>query len=221
MRALLAAVLPIGLVLGCSFSQPMPERPLYLLRPERSGPAQDGQGGVVRMLRVRAAPSFERTGFAYRVGDDAFEWDFRHRFASPPASEIRQATLEWLRDSGAFDRVLDAGELGDADWVLEGDLRAIYADLRDAPGAQLEIEFLLIDARTRQPDPVFRRRYQASTRLSRASPERLAEAWSRSLASVLTTLEADLRRVTHQADRGSPSPGARAGPGRDGSRPEP
>jgi hypothetical protein len=177
----------------------MPERTSYVLRPARTGPAQAGQGGVARLMRVRAGPNFERRGFAYRVGEDAFAWDFRHRFASPPAREIRQAALEWLRDSGAFDEVLDAGEIGDADWVLEGDVRAIYVDVRSTPEVELQVEFTLLDARPRQFGPVFRRLYQARAGVSRASPAVLGEAWSRTLAGVLEALEADLRRVTAEA----------------------
>jgi hypothetical protein len=180
----------------------MPEQHSYVLRPARPGSAQavpGVPGGVVRVVRLRAAPTFEQRGFAYRVGEQAFEWDFRHRFASPPAREIRQATLEWLRESGAFDQVLDASETGDPDWLLEGEVRAIYGDLRDSSAAELEVEFTLVDARSRPPDAVFRRLYQARTSVSRASPPALAEAWSRSLAGVLEALEADLRRVTAKA----------------------
>ena len=113
---------------------------------------------------------------------------------------MRQAIREWLDASGLFDVVLDGGGELAPDWLLEGEVHELYADLRRGavPMAVLSLEFRLLDARSRTPELVFQRRYAESSAAASPQPEALVAAWSELLARVLRALEADLRGVVRR-----------------------
>jgi ABC-type uncharacterized transport system auxiliary subunit len=190
--AALFAALP---VLACSFSQPTPRPERYVLTAERPGERVAGGGGVLQVDRVRVAPPFERQRFIYRTAEASLQSDFYRQFEAPPGSLVREATLDWLEASGLFGAVLDRGGKVAPDWLLEGDVRELYADLRQGvvPSAVLSVEFRLLDARSREPEVTFQRRYSESVAAASPRPEDLVAAWSGSLARILVELESDLR----------------------------
>ena len=63
----------------------------------------------------------------------------------------------------------------------------------EQPRAVFEIDYGLLDARKRQPDPSFQKRYGHTARATSRSAEAIAAAWGESLAAILAALEADLR----------------------------
>lgn len=191
LAALLAAA-------GCSglLSRPPPEKQRFHLTLERDETPESGSCACsVRVERVRVARTYERKRFVYRTGDAIFEEDFYHEFYAPPGELVQQATGEWLAESGLFAKVLGASEGSLPDWLLEGRVRKLYADLRAGgePQAVMEIEFMLLDARRRRAEPAFARRYGATIRALARTPEAIHAAWSASLERILASLEADLR----------------------------
>ena len=195
----LRAVAPaLALVaLGCSVSQPIPKTNTYAIESRRPGAPQAGDGGVVRMHRFRVSPRYERNQFVYRTGDDSYEHDFYHQFEAPPGPLIREGVSEWLRASGLFTSVLDAAGQERADWLLEGQVTAFYADLRerDDPSAVIQLEITLLDARSTHLDVAFRKYYGLRVPAADRSPEALRAAWVQAMIRVLSDLEADLRGV--------------------------
>jgi len=189
------AVVALLPALACSFSQPTPRPARYGLAVERPGPATSAASGVLQVDRVRVAPPFERQRFIYRTAEASFQSDFYRQFEAPPGSLVREATRDWLEASGLFDAVPERGGKVAPDWRLEGDVRELYADLRQGvvPSAVLSVEFRLLDARSREPEVVFQRRYAESGAAASPEPEALVAAWSGLLARVLAALEEDLR----------------------------
>ena len=154
--------------------------------------------GVLQVHRVRSAPLFERKGFVYRQGETEFVDDFYNEFYSPPASLIRQSTLEWLDGSTLFTAVVGDASRGESDWLLEGTLHRLYVDMRDrrAPETLLELEYTLLSVQPQHYEVVFSKRYERRSQLSKASGALAAQAWSESLVSILSELEGDLQEQT-------------------------
>ena len=195
-RAALGALLgALVAAFACSFSQPVPRPARYVLVAERPGAPVPGGAGVLELGRVRVASPFERQRFIYRTAGASYESDFDRQFASPPGALVREATRDWLAASGLFRAVLDRGGEVAPDWWLEAEVLSLYADLRrgTTPSAVLGVEFRLLDARSRAPELVFRRRYEESAASASPQPDDLVAAWSELLARVLGALESDLR----------------------------
>ena len=93
--------------------------------------------------------------------------------------------------------MLDAAGQERADWLLEGQVTAFYADLRDrdAPSAVIQLEITLLDARSTHLDVAFRKYYGLRVPAADRSPESLRAAWVQAMIQVLSDLEADLRGV--------------------------
>jgi ABC-type uncharacterized transport system auxiliary subunit len=196
--ALLLALGASGAIpLGC-LSKSYPEKQRYVFEVEPVADVALGVDGVLRVDRVRVSPLFERKGFVYRTGDATFENDFYNEFFAPPAVLLRKATLNRLRGASIFSSVLDATQRAEADWILEGQVKELYGDLRDrtAPAAMLQIEYTLLDARSPGLDVAFRKTYSARDAARSASAAAIMTAWNDGLARILTDLEVDLRRET-------------------------
>jgi len=187
---------------GCTgwLGQSPPPPVQYVLRPERTAPPASPGSRVLRVGQVRAAPLFERQGFLYRTDPERYVRDFYHRFYAPPGVVIQEAATEWLRASGLFAAVLDPGQSGVADWILEGRVERLYADRRrDPPEAVLEVQVTLLDAD--ELELLLQRRYAAVEPAPAGDPAGLAAAWSRALGRVLAELEADLAGVLSGGER--------------------
>jgi cholesterol transport system auxiliary component len=193
LAALLLSLLVAG---GCGgvLTKAPPQKQRFKLAAQREGAPEQACDCTVRIFRIRVARAFERKRFVYQVGPDRFEEDFYNEFYAPPGELVRQATGSWLSDSGLFASVIGATDGAAADWLLQGRVGKLYADTREEPPRTvLEIDYTLLDARKRQPDPSFRKTYGHTTRAASRSAEAIVEAWQVSLDAVLASLEADLR----------------------------
>jgi len=194
---LLALIASAAIPLGC-LSKSYPEKRRYIFEIQPPVDAVPGPNGVLRMDRVRVSPLFERKGFVYRTGEATFENDFYNEFFAPPGVLLRKATLNRLRAASIFAEVLDATQMGDVDWMLEGHVTQLYADLRDqaAPLAVLQIEYTLLDARSPTLAIVFRKNYSVRGPAAGGTAEAIVNGWTEALIQVLSELEIDLRKAT-------------------------
>jgi cholesterol transport system auxiliary component len=197
LSVLLLALMLVPLAVGGCLSRKAPERRTFVLAAERPDGPETGGAGVLRVERIVVAPLYERKAFIYRTAENSFESDFYNEFFVPPGALVRHATMEWLSQSSAVGAVIGGRAPGEADWVLEGRVHKLYADLREpAAVAIIEVEFTVLDARAPTFPVVFQKRYGASTHATDRSPDALAAAWSEALGRILTEFEADLRRAT-------------------------
>ena len=96
--------------------------------------------------------------------------------------------------------MLDAAGQERADWLLEGQVTEIYADLRDRddPSAVIQLEITLLDARSTHLDVAFRKYYGLRVPAADHAPESLRAAWVQAMIQILSDLEADLRVLVAQ-----------------------
>ncbi len=201
----LVALVAVTFAVGC-LSRTNPKKQRYMLNVERTAPpdvgaAATGSGapapkrvGALRVGRIRVAPQFERQGFVYRKSDTKYERDFYNEFFEPPSVLFRQVTGYWMNESDLFSSVIGATDPDRADWLIEGRVDQLYADVRDrgAPKSVLRISYTLFDDRSSTLDAVFKKTYQVEIEAERASAAAFLAAWNQALARVLVELEADL-----------------------------
>lgn len=173
-------------------------------------PQTQGQG-VLKVRRFVISSPFETNEFVYRKAELRYVSDFYHRFLSPPTGLITEETRQWLSESGVFANVVGTFSGVDYDYMLEGDIGAVYGDHRSEtePNAVMEIEFILIDEHLKKDIIIFRRKYRSVQPIDKINASLLAEGLNACLAEILTNLEADLRRLprnVQQQDQ-SPNPG--------------
>jgi ABC-type uncharacterized transport system auxiliary subunit len=121
-------VLP-ALLAGCGLSQrPYAERrawPLLVSRPARVPPPADG--GVLLVRSIAPGPGLELRGLQSLRADGSIRTEFYEEWAVPPAEGVEQALRQWLADCGLFAAVLAPGSRMQADFVLEGELTALWS----------------------------------------------------------------------------------------------
>ncbi len=167
---------------------------------EAARPAQPpGQTRDI-VLAVRSFtidPAYSSRGLVYRKGESQYESDFYHEYLIAPQDLITSQTRNWLAQSGLFKTVLEPGSLLQATYVLEGNVLALYGDLRgqDLPQAVLQIRFFLLAAKESKFQIVFTRAYQASQQAQQKTADALVAALDQCLAQILSELEKDLGTV--------------------------
>ena len=68
----------------------------------------------------------------------------------------------------------------------------------------MEIEFFLVDVRTRKPALAFRGTFGATADIGEAEAEAIIAGYNQCLSQILTALESDLRQVNLAAEQGTP-----------------
>lgn len=162
-------------------------------RPTSTPTATEGKGAL-KVRRFMIAGQYETCELVYRRSDLVYDSDFYNRYFAPPASLVAEKTRRWLSESGLFTHVLGSFSGADFDYVLEGNILALYGDYRqeDSPQAVMEIQFTLIDEHRVRDSVVFQKKYRALAAMEKESPVYLVEGFNACLADILTQLESDL-----------------------------
>ncbi len=184
-------ILPLALALlaGCvDLKAPAAERRFYALDVARPGPGKAG-AGVLKVRRFQVSRSFEGAEFVYRTSDAGFEADFYHAFFTPPASQVTEAARRWISASGLFAHVVEAASVAPETHLLEGNVAALYADLRGQPLAVIEVQFTLLDAAGAIR---LHRTHKRELPATSAAAADLIAAWSKGLSEILAAAELDL-----------------------------
>lgn len=180
---------------GCT--QNGPNGTDYLINAARPGaPAPAGTSAILEVRRFSVDAEFASRGLVYRTDEFEFDTDAYRRFLIPPAQMITERTRNWLSLAGLFDQVLVPGSRLRPTHVLEGNVLALYGDLRDpdAPVAVLEMRCFLITESAPGPRIVLARNYGSVKPILSSSAEGLVAALDACLAEILANLE------THLAD---------------------
>ena len=117
------------------------------------------------------------------------------QFLVRPEDMITEATRNWLSESGLFRWVLEPGSYTDATHLLEGNIIALYADLRDesSPKAMITIRFFLV--KSSEKLIVFGKTYERVSEIGDMTAESLIDAYENCLANILLGLEEDLETL--------------------------
>ena len=190
-----AVMIPLVLA-GCGLAErPYAERrqwPLAVMRPGALPPRVGGK--VLEVRTVRAGPGLEARGFQALGVEGSIATEFYEEWSVPPAQGAEEAVRGWLGAAGLFAAVLAPGSRVSADYVIEGDLGALWTEPA-AGGALAAMGVTLIAMQGEQPRVVMQRRYRETAALMGAGPAAAAQGMLAALALVLARLEGDVRRA--------------------------
>jgi ABC-type uncharacterized transport system auxiliary subunit len=172
------------------------EKQHYILDTQRASLAVAGNNtNILEVRRFTIASAFNSNSLIYRVGEFEYESDFYNEFLVSPTAMISEKVRNWLAESGVARRVLDPGSNIDPTHIIEGNVIALYGDIRtkSAPKAIMEIRIFLLETKTEtESGIVFGKTYTSSVGLESKKPEGLVSAFDRCLVEILTNLEQDL-----------------------------
>lgn len=200
MHDLRRALFPLFLLAlaGCGKPPLLRHYTLTLTLPQVLTQATTGPGPLpalpsLEVRRLSVHDPYAQSRMVYRSSPYRVDFDDLHLWASPPAEQVSNGTIRYLRASGLFNRVLGVPYTPqDQDLILGGAVRQFEEiDRKDSWEAALGIDFWLLRAGDQRP--FWFHSYQATRRAARRNPEAVAEAMSRALEQVLQDLVADLR----------------------------
>jgi cholesterol transport system auxiliary component len=150
---------------------------------------------ILEVRRFTIDSAFDSKGLVYRKGEFEYEADFYNEFLVSPAIMITEKARTWLSQSGLFARVLDKGSYIEPTHTLQGNITALYSDLRErsSPLAVVELRIFLIVDKSRKESIGLGKTYSASSAPKSEGAEGLVEAFDRCLEKILTDLETDLK----------------------------
>jgi ABC-type uncharacterized transport system auxiliary subunit len=188
------ALLLTGLLAGCGLSErPYAERrewPLVVARPAALPPRVNGR--TLELRTLRAGPGLESRGLQSLDADGAIRTEFYEEWSVPPAQAVEESLRQWLGGSGIFAGVVAPGSRIAADYVLEGDLGALWSEPA-AGRADAALGITLITGDT--PRVLLQRRYAETAVLAGSGPQAATQAMLAALAVVFARVEGDLRRA--------------------------
>ncbi|MEO8344549.1 MAG: hypothetical protein ABI607_02540 [Betaproteobacteria bacterium] len=194
--ALVALVL-LAFTSACSLTRPAPVRDSFLLDPAWPPPVAKSQLGTLRMGTVTVAAPFRGRSFVVRDTALKFDADFYHEFFVLPGVIVTDATAQALVRAKVFAAQTPPGLVVDANWVLDGFVRSLYADGRDAvrPEAVVEITYFLSRDDGGATTPVWSRAYQRRIPFTAGTTSAYVAALNTGFSEILGELTSDLAAV--------------------------
>jgi cholesterol transport system auxiliary component len=196
-RCVPAVLLMALLCPGCVGRHAYTKQQFVLTASRPAPPAGPGREAVLAVRGFTADPVYDSRSLLYRKGESEYQADFYREFLIAPQALISSQTRNWLAQSGVCKTVLEPGSLIEPTHVLEGNVLALYGDLREPglPQAVMQIRVFLLAGKGSRPEIVFTRDYQASSRARERTAEALVAAQNQCLTQVLSELEKDLGGV--------------------------
>ena len=117
-----------------------------------ASPANQGRpdGLILLVGNITAPEALQDSRIRYRAGSNqagAYEY---HRWTERPGSMVRDALVRALRDSGKYQRVLEAGSSTNGDYLLRGKLDE-FDEVDDASiQTKISLHVELVDRKTNQ-----------------------------------------------------------------------
>lgn len=185
----------VALLAGCTaLTRQAPVRQTFLLDAPAPPAVAHPQPGALRVGTINVAAPFRGKTFVYRTGDLRFESDYYVEFLVPPGTMIGEQTARALDHAKAFTRVAGPGAAGEAEWVLDGFVTALYADMRESgkPVAELDITYYLTPTAGAQETPVWTREYRRRVPMRDATPGAYAQALNAAFGDTIAELARDL-----------------------------
>jgi cholesterol transport system auxiliary component len=183
---------------ACSaITRPAPVRQTFLIAPPAVSPVAQPQPGALRVGNISVAAPFRGKSFVFRVDELRYETDFYDEFLVPPASMLTDQTTRALARARPFTRIAGPGATADAEFVLDGFVSALYADMREAgkPAADLAITYYLTPTAGGERTPIWSHEYRRHAPMRDASAAAYAEALNAAFAEIVAELARDLAAV--------------------------
>jgi cholesterol transport system auxiliary component len=148
----------------------------------------------IRSLQI-AAP-FEGRSLVYRTGEFSYVRDPYAEFLGPPAEELLVPMRGWLRDSGNFIGVTEAGSALKPDLQVEINVNQLFGDFRqpEHPAAVVTMRFVFFNAPNGVPGKVIlQKEYSRRIPLSAPTAAALMEGWNQALVEIVAEVSSDFR----------------------------
>jgi cholesterol transport system auxiliary component len=183
---------------GCSLlpQSPYVQRRDWPLDVRRGSVAAPRRRGRVLLVRsIQAGPGLEVRGLQWLQRDGSVHVDFYEQWAVPPAQAAEDDLRQWLVDAGLFSAVVAPGSRLNADFVLEGELDVLVADLNTGV-AQAALALVLLDQRPNPTKVLLQKTETAEVKLAGTDPPAIAAGLKAALADALRQAETDVAAAT-------------------------
>ncbi len=149
---------------------------------------------ILKINDFSIASQFDTTRMVIRDSDSRYTKDYYNGFIANPAILFAQQSQSWLSAAGICRAIVPASSILDADYILEADIKSLYADFRDLnkPQAMVEIEFFLIKPDREKYNLIFKQTYSESANMQNNTVEELVNAYEIALEKIMLRLEKDL-----------------------------
>jgi len=196
------------IVVGCAAGPSYQEQYFILDAARQGSPVQPVSDGSLRVHRLSVDAAFATKNLVYRLDEFRYEADAYRQFLILPGVMITEKTRDWLADAGLFHTVLPLVSRVVPTYTLEGNVTALYGDFTNesSPTAAMEIQFFLVTTTDGAERVLFSHVYRAASPVSSRATMDFVNAMNRSLAEILTHLEADLQKVLVARTQASSAP---------------
>jgi len=151
MRSLISICLAVtGCLVGASCVSTRPVH--YYTLGAAPAPANQGRpdGPILLVGNITAPESLQDGRIRYRAGSNAAGAYEYHRWTERPGSMVRDALVRVLRDSGKYQRVLEAGSSTNGDYLLRGKLDEFDEVDDESVHTKISLHIELVDRKTNQ-----------------------------------------------------------------------
>jgi cholesterol transport system auxiliary component len=184
---------------GCvDLSRPALAKHYYLLeaspQPSDSPPAH---ASGIRVTGVEVSAPFSERSMVYRLEQERYESDFYNEYFVAPRAMITSKLVEWLTVRRVFATTLPPSSTLDAPYAIEGQVTALYGDLRDKTRttAVFGMQVFVTDTRNPEKSIVLERACAEQVPVPDRGADAISKGLSQALQRCFAQLEADLRAL--------------------------
>ena len=192
----------LGGLTGC-LSRPVLKEQTFVFNVPAAGAAKAVASQRVLGIRsLQIAAPFAGQALIYRTDEFSYVRDPYAEFLEPPADELVAPIREWLRGSGNFQGVAEAGSALKPDTLVEINVSQLFGDFRQLqhPLAVLTLHVTFFDAPNGvAAGVILQREYSRQIPLRAPGAADLMKGWDQALAEILNEITADLKSAqNHQ-----------------------
>ena len=189
----------LALTAGCvDLSRPALAKHYFLLDPApKPADAPPTHSSAIRVTGVEVAAPFSERSMVYRLDQERYEADFYDEYFVAPRAMITSKLVEWLTVRRVFATTLPPSSTLDAPYSIEGQVTALYGDMRDKTKTTAVFSMQAFVSDTSSPDKriVLERTCSEQVPVPDRSAEAITKGLSQALQMCFAELEADLRAL--------------------------
>jgi len=192
----LLLVTALGGLTGCLSRPVLKEQTFVFNVPAGGATKADASRRVLGIRSLQIAAPFAGRALIYRTDEFSYVRDPYAEFLDLPADELVAPIREWLRGSGNFQGVAEAGSALQPDTLVEINISQLFGDFRQLqqPLAMLTLHVTFFDApHGMAAGVILQREYSRQIPLSAPSAAALMKGWDQALAEILSEISADLQ----------------------------
>jgi cholesterol transport system auxiliary component len=184
---------------GCvDLSRPALAKHYYLLDTSpKAVDAPPAHASAIRVTGVEVAAPFSERTMVYRLDQDRYESDFYNEYFVAPRAMVTSQLVEWLTVRRVFTTTLPPSSTLDAPYAIEGQVTALYGDLRDKAKTAAVFGMQVFVTESGNPDKriVLERACVQQVPVPDRSADAMSKGLSQALQQCFVELEADLRAL--------------------------